>query len=159
MLLLLAAAGLMAAGAAQAHRGHHTLSVVEIGDSGEVTVTHTLSAHDTEPELVELAPDAAPSVDDPLALKALENHLSQAFTVNGQALEFISRDFQGDDLTFVYRGKLPSQPAVVTIGYGLFPATEHPPEGVVNVRAGGVTQTLHFEGGDAPKSVRFAAAP
>ncbi|MFN3808964.1 MAG: hypothetical protein ACK4SK_17500, partial [Asticcacaulis sp.] len=72
---LLGGAALMLASPALAHRGHHTLSVVEIAADGAVTVTHTLSAHDSEPELVELAPDAQPSVDDPDALKALEAHL------------------------------------------------------------------------------------
>ncbi|ESQ87698.1 hypothetical protein ABAC460_18670 [Asticcacaulis sp. AC460] len=158
-MLLLFSAGLIAAGSAQAHRGHHTLSVVEIGKDGEVTVTHTLSAHDTEPELVELAPEAAPSVDDPEALAALEAHLGEAFTVNGQALSLAVTDFGGDDLTFVYLGRLPSRPVTVVIDYRLFPASDHAPEGVVNVRLDGITRTLHFHGGDAPKSVTFPAKP
>ncbi|EGF89542.1 hypothetical protein ABI_39580 [Asticcacaulis biprosthecium C19] len=157
--MLLFAAGLMAAGAAQAHRGHHTLSVVTIAESGDVVVTHTLSAHDTEPELVALAPEAAPSVDDPQALKALEDHLAEAFIVNGQGLRFVSHDFRGDDLIFVYSGKLTTMPTVVTIDYGLFPSSEEAPEGVVNIRLGDVTRSLHFHGGDAPKSVTFAKKP
>lgn len=146
---------MLMASQALAHRGHNTLSIVDIDTKGVVTVTHVLSAHDTEPELVTLAPDAQPSVDDPEALKALERHLSRNFTVNGQALELVSTEFKGDDLTLVYRGKLKSPAKTVTIDYDLFPDSETAPVGMVNVHENGVVKSLTFLRGDGPQAVDF----
>ncbi|UDF04486.1 DUF6702 family protein [Asticcacaulis sp. AND118] len=153
--MLLSALGLVFASPALAHRGHHTLSVVEITPDGEVTVTHTLSAHDTEPELVELAPDAQPSVDDSDALTALQAHLHDAFTVNGQRLNFFAFEAWGDDLQFTYRGKLNGAPKSVNIGYGLFPNSPKTGVGLVNVRLNGVTKSLTFGKGEGSKTVGF----
>ncbi|MFN3807285.1 DUF6702 family protein, partial [Asticcacaulis sp.] len=119
------------------------------------TVTHTLSAHDSEPELVELAPDAQPSVDDPDALKALEAHLRHAFTINGQRLDFFAYEAWGDDLQFTFKGKLDGVPKTVTVAYGLFPNSRKTGVGLVNVRLNGVTRSLTFAKGDAPKTVGF----
>lgn len=153
---LLGGAAVMFASPALAHRGHHTLSVVEIAPDGTVTVTHTLSAHDTEPELVELAPDAQPSVDDSEALTALQKHLHDAFTINGQKLDFFAFEAWGDDLQFVYTGKLRGRPKSLTIDYGLFPNSQKTGVGLVNVRrTGGPTQSLTFVRGDDAKSVSF----
>ncbi|ADU15088.1 DUF6702 family protein [Asticcacaulis excentricus] len=152
---LLGGAALILASPAWAHRGHHTLSVVEIAADGTVTVIHTLSAHDSEPELVELAPDAQPSVDDPDALKALEGHLRDAFTINGQRLDFFAYEAWGDDLQFTFKGKLDRLPKTVTVAYGLFPNSRKTGVGLVNVRINGVTRSLTFAKGDAPETVGF----
>lgn len=152
---LLGGAALVLASPALAHRGHHTLSVVEIAPDGDVTVTHTLSAHDTEPELVELAPDAQASVDDSDALTALQKHLHDAFTVNGQRLNFFAFEAWGDDLQFTYKGRLSAVPNSVRIDYGLFPNSQKTGVGLVNVRINGVTKSLTFAKGDEPKTVTF----
>lgn len=71
---------LMLAAPTAAHRGHASLAVVEIdAKSGAVTVTHRLTAHDVEPALVDIAPDAQPSLDDPDALAALIAHVGRTF--------------------------------------------------------------------------------
>ncbi|MDC7683899.1 hypothetical protein PQU92_11475 [Asticcacaulis sp. BYS171W] len=153
--MLVGCASLLLASPALAHRGHHTLTVVEIDATGKVTITHNLSAHDTEPELVELAPDAQPSVDDPDAFKALEAHLATAFKVNGQTFKPVSNDMAGDDIILVYGGKLPKAPKSVTIDYGLFPYSRQTGVGLVNVRVRGVTKSLTFAHGSAPQTATF----
>lgn len=141
---------------ALAHRGHHTLSVVEITRLGKVTVTHYLSAHDTEPELTYLAPDAQASVDDPEAFAALEAHLGAAFLVNDLTLSPSTNTMAGDDLVFEFKGQFPEAPKTVTITYGLFPRSKKTGVGLVNIRLMGITKSLTFHRGDGPKSVSFA---
>jgi hypothetical protein len=144
---------------ALAHRGHQTLSVVEIDVQGRVTVTHRLSAHETEPELVLLAPNAQPSLDDPDALKALEDHLATAFKVNGADATLVSHTFQADDVILVYSSSAKfakaAGPQTVIIDFQLFPASLANSVGLVNVRYQGVTKSLRFMRGDAAQTVSF----
>ena len=153
------AAAAVWAPAALAHRGHQTRSLVEVGLNGEVRITHTLIAHDTEPELVHLAPDAAPTVDDADALQALLAHLSEAFRVNGARGQYHSHELGPDVLTFVYKTKIAvasnAAPLRVTINYGLFPGSYTAPVGLVQVRYRGVTKGLQFLRGAAPQTVTF----
>ena len=66
-----------------AHRGHAGLTVIEIDPaSGAVSVVHRFSAHDVEPALVSIAPQAQPSLDDPRAGAELETHLRQRFRLD-----------------------------------------------------------------------------
>jgi hypothetical protein len=65
------AAAVVAIAPAAAHRGHDSLSVVTIGD-GQVTLSHRFEAHDVEPALAKIAPQAQVSLDDPAAIAALE---------------------------------------------------------------------------------------
>jgi hypothetical protein len=61
---------------AAAHRGHAALSVVDINaKTGAVTVRHRVAAHDAEPTLAVIAPDANASLDDPEAIEALKAYM------------------------------------------------------------------------------------
>jgi len=145
--------------AAQAHRGHQTLSLVDVDARGEVRITHTLTAHDTEPELVRLAPAANPSVDDPDALQALLDHLAGGFTVNGSRAELLSYNLGSDMLTFVHRARVAlagkGLPQRFTIDYKLFAGSHSAPVGLVQVRYRGATKSLQCVPGSVPQSVDF----
>ncbi|WP_164155489.1 DUF6702 family protein [Sandarakinorhabdus rubra] len=154
------AAGLLAllfallAGPAAAHRGHATLSVVEIdAATGAVAVTHRMAAHDVEPTLVNLAPDAQPSLDDPAAVGALVAYLGRAFAVRGVPLQFVGQTLAGDTVIMRYAGTLAGRPDSLTIAGALFGATWSDHTTQVNVRRGGETRTLVFAAGDPPKTV------
>lgn len=149
------------AGPALAHRGHSVLSVVVIDPaSGELTATHRFSAHDVEPTLVELAPDANPSLDDPAALEAFIAHIGESFRVDGQPLAFLGSDLRGDDVALTYRGMVATPVRAVRIVADLLPETDagEEPEVQVNVRVGRVTRTLVFLPGDGEKTATFGAA-
>lgn len=155
--LLLALAG---AGGAMAHRGHSTLSVVVIDQtSGDVTVTHRMAAHDAEPALTLIAPDAQPSLDDESAMRALIAHIESHFTVDGQTLRYDHRDARGDDLTLVFKGRIKAPVRAVTIDADLLPQIdEDPPEFQVNIRVGKVTRTLLFRPGVGAQTAVFDQA-
>jgi hypothetical protein len=94
--VLIAAAGLaLAPLPAAAHRGHAALSVVEInGKTGDVTVSHRIPAHDAEPALAVIAPDAQTSLDDPEAIAALKAYMLKQFCVaiDGKIVELTLKD-------------------------------------------------------------------
>ncbi|WGM38540.1 DUF6702 family protein [Caulobacter sp. NIBR1757] len=152
--LLLALSG---GGAALAHRGHATLSVVVIdAATGEVTVTHRMAAHDAEPALAVLAPDEQPSLDNDAAMDAFVAHLRSHFTVDGQTLRYERRDAEGDDLTLVYKGRMKTPVTSVVIEADLLPQVDADiPEFQVNVRLGKVTRTLLFRPGVGAQTAVF----
>ena len=154
--LLLAAA----AGPALAHRGRSSLSVVEIdAASGAVTVTHRMAAHDVEPALLDIAPDAQPSVDDPDALAALEAYVGQAFVLveDGRraALTHVRTELAGDDVRLVYAARLRPPARTVTVDSNLFEETHPDQENQVNVRRAKVTRTAVFRPGQAAQTISF----
>ena len=153
VVLLLLAGG----GAALAHRGHATLSVVVVDPvSGEVTVTHRMAAHDAEPAMAVIAPEEQPSIDTEGAMEAFVAHIENHFTVNGETLRFEAREAEGDDLTLVFKGRVKTPVKVVVIQADLLPeVTASPPEFQVNVRIGKVTRTLLFRPGDQAQTVAF----
>lgn len=153
-VVLLALAG---GGAALAHRGHATLSVVVVDPvSGEVTVTHRMAAHDAEPAMAVIAPDEQPSLDNEAAMQAFVAHIESHFTVNGETLRFEAREAEGDELTLVFKGRVKTPVRVVVIEAELLPeVTASPPEFQVNVRMGKVTRTLLFRPGDQAQTVAF----
>lgn len=152
MLLALACGG-----AALAHRGQATLSVVVVDPvSGEVTVTHRMAAHDAEPALAVIAPDEQPSLDNHTAMEAFVAHIESHFTVNGETLRFQAREAEGDDLTLVFKGLVKTPVTAVAIEADLLPdVSVSPPEFQVNVRIGKVTRTLLFRPGDPAQTVVF----
>lgn len=159
---VLAVAGLLAAaGPALAHRGHATLSVVEINaDTGAVTVTHRMAAHDVEPALVEIAPDAQPSLDDPAAVEALKAYAGRVFVLRDAEgrrtpLTLSAAALAGDDVELRYEGRLPPPARSVTVDSGLLEETHADQENQVNVRRAGVTQTVVFRVGAEPQTVTF----
>lgn len=158
---LVAALLLLAAAPAAAHRGHASLSVVEIdAASGAVTVTHRLAAHDVEPALSRIAPDAQASVDDPDALAAFVAYAGRAFRLVGEdgtpaPLEHVRTELAGDSITVVYRTRLAAPAKTVTVDSNLLEETWPDQENQVNVRRSKVTRTVVFRPGDAAQEVTF----
>lgn len=151
---------LVAASTAAAHRGHASLTVVEIdARTGAVTITHRMAAHDVEPALVDLAPDAQPSLDDPEALAALVAHGSRAFLLADDsgpvALTHAKTDLAGDDVRLVYTGRLAPPAKSVTVDSALLEQTHDDQENQVNVRRAKVTKTALFRRDQAPQRISF----
>jgi hypothetical protein len=164
VVFALAAVGglLMTAAPALAHRGHAGLTVVVIYPAGGgVTVSHRFSAHDVEPALVTVAPDAQPSLDDPAAVAALEDHLDRRFRleVDGQRVELVhaTTDLAGDQVRVDYAGSRQAEPAVrsVTVDLDFFPGVHDDQEQQVNVRVAGVTRTVVFRPGTTAQTLDF----
>ncbi|WP_310496131.1 DUF6702 family protein [Sandarakinorhabdus sp.] len=145
---------LLLATPAAAHRGHASLAVIVVdAKTGAVTVTHSLAAHDVEPALVAIAPDAQPSLDDPEALDALTAYVGRRFRLTGVPLGIRSRALAGDDVVMVFAGRIKRGARSLEISASLFGET-HPDHMVqVNVRSSGVTRTVQFHPGDGPKTV------
>ena len=157
---------LTGAGPALAHRGHAGLTVVEIdAASGAVTVVHRFAAHDVEPALVSIAPEAQPSLDDPRAVAALEAHLGQRFRldVDGArvALHRTATSLAGDNIRVDFAGARPAGTGLagaahdVRVDLDFFPGVHDDQEQQVNVRIGGVTRTLVFRPGSPAQTLAF----
>lgn len=161
---LVALPGLAVAAPALAHRGHAGLTVIEIDAAGGgISVVHRFYAHDVEPALVTVAPDAQPSLDDPRALEALVAHLSQRFRleVDGHrvAVSHGQTHLAGDNMRFDFIGSMDPGVAVgvVTVDLDFFPGVHDDWEQQVNVRTASVTRTVVFRPGSQAQSVRFRA--
>lgn len=161
-LLLTALLALGLATPALAHRGHDGLTVVEVeAVSGAVSVVHRFSAHDVEPALVSIAPEAQPSLDDPAAVAALEAHLAGRFRieVDGRTVSLTrtATDLAGDNIRIGFSGQAAPAPVVhqVTVDLDFFPGVHDDQEQQVNIRTGGVTRTLVFRPGDGARTVHF----
>jgi hypothetical protein len=151
---LAALALLLLAVPAAAHRGHATLSVVEIdAKSGAVVVTHRMAAHDVEPALVAIAPDAQPSLDDPDAVKALIAYVGARFRIEGVALAFAGQRLAGDSVILRFTGALKGRPKALRIAGSLFGETHPDHTTQVNVRRAGVTRSLQFGPADPPQTL------
>ena len=151
----------MFAGSIAAHRGHQGVCLVVIDEkTRDVRIAHVFSAHDLEPELVTIAPQAQPSVDDPDALKALIDHMATRFSVNRQSSKPLGHEFEADQLRFTYGLKLKSVRGPIKIAYDLFPySTRHVTTRItirfVPIKGPPVVKSLTFQPGDSPKSVVF----
>jgi len=160
-VLLVAALATALASPALAHRGHAGLTVVEIDPaSGAVSVVHRFSAHDVEPALVSIAPEAQPSLDDPRAVAELETHLRQRFRldIDGAAIPVAHAvtDLAGDNVRVTFAGETDDRSiAAVTIDLDFFPGVHDDQEQQVNVRINGVTRTVVFRPGSAAQTVTF----
>lgn len=155
--VLLAVAGLVFAPLpAAAHRGHGALSVVEIdGKTGAVTVSHRIPAHDAEPALAMIAPDAQASLDDPDAIEALKGYMATRFTVAAAgapiALTLKDMTLGADEVRFEYVGKIPPTAVSedITVRAAMFADVYGDQVNQVNIRRLGVTRTLIFNGSEA----------
>lgn len=160
--LAIALAVILSAGSAAAHRGHDALTVVEIdAATGAVSVTHRAAAHDVEPALQVIAPDAQQSLDDPDAVKALEAYGARRFRLwdangRGVALIHVRTELAGDNVTLVYSGRMdPAATTAVTVDSDLFEDAHASQENLVNVRRKGVTKSAGFVLGQEPQTLRF----
>jgi len=141
---------------AAAHRGHAALSVVEINaKTGVVTVSHRVAAHDAEPALTVIAPDAQASLDDPEAVEALKAYMLKQFcvAVDGKIVALTLKDLTlgADEVRFEYVGKIAPADATALIGIkaAMFADIYNDEVNQVNVRRFGVTRTLVFTGAEA----------
>lgn len=156
-VVLLAVAGLaLAPLPAAAHRGHGALSVVEIdGKTGAVTVSHRIPAHDAEPALAVIAPDAQASLDDPEAIEALKAYMATRFAVavSGApvALTLKNMTLGADEVRLEYVGKIsPANiSAEIVVRAAMFADIYGNQVNQVNIRRLGVTRSLIFSGSEA----------
>lgn len=165
--LLIAAAGLaLAPLPAAAHRGHGALSVVEIdAKTGAVTVSHRVPAHDAEPGLAAIAPDAQTSLDDPEAVEALKRYMAKRFDLmvadKPVALTLKDMTLGADEVRFEYAGSVATADvaATVSVRAAMFADIYGDEVNQVNVRRLGVTRTLIFNGSNAgdPQTVDAAS--
>ncbi len=160
VLLVAALAGALAT-PALAHRGHAGLTVIEIDPtSGVVSVVHRFAAHDVEPALVSIAPEAQPSLDDPRAVADLETHLRQRFRldIDGAAIPVThaATDLAGDNVRIAFTGETTDRSiAAVTVDLDFFPGVHEDQEQQVNIRINGVTRTVVFRPGSHAQTVTF----
>lgn len=149
---------------AMAHRGHAGLTVIEIDQaSGAVRVTHRFAAHDVEPALVSIAPEAQPSLDDPRAVADLETHLGQRFrlSLDDAAVPVTHTDTRlaGDNIRVDFGGQTEDREITrVTVDLDFFPGVHDDQEQQVNVRLNGVTRTVVFRPGSKAQTLRFRAS-
>ncbi|WP_454718891.1 DUF6702 family protein [Caulobacter segnis] len=154
---MIAAAGLLfAPHPAAAHRGHGALSVVEIdARTGGIKVSHRIPAHDAEPALARIAPDAQASLDDPEAIEAFKAYMLETFTlaVDGAAvdLKLQGMTLGADEVRLEYAGKVAIDDvgAPVTVKAAMFADVYGDEVNQVNIRRNGITRTLIFSGEDA----------
>lgn len=144
-----------------AHRGHSGLTVVVIDAGGAVSVTHRFAAHDVEPALATIAPDAQPTLDDPAAVAALQEHLDRRFRLEiddkRTDLDHVATNLAGDNIRVDYSGNLTPTFRVrsVRVDLDFFPGVHDDQEQQVNVRWAGVTRTLVFRPGSAAQTIWF----
>ncbi len=147
---------------AAAHRGHSSLSVVEIdAETGSVTVEHRMAAHDVESALVDIAPAAQPNLDDPEAMAALVAYTSRAFTVwepSGEPvmLTFAEVELAGDYVRLRYTGQIAANTKRVFVDSNLLETSYSDQENQVNIRREGVTRTALFRPGDGVQEIAFS---
>lgn len=138
---------------AQAHRGHDAMSVVTLGEGGAVTVSHRFEAHDLEPALAEIAPEAQASLDDPEAIAELKTYLLAHFSISADGvsvpLSVASVEIGVRDVRVDYAGVVPGKPKALevrsTILRDIYPRQVNQ----VVVRRGQDVRTLRFAGGEA----------
>lgn len=146
---------------AMAHRGHAGLTVIEIDPaSGAVSVTHRFAAHDVEPALPSIAPEAQPSLDDPRAVADLEAHLGARFRVSIDGADVpvshAGTTLAADNVRVDFAGETADRDIqAVTVDLDFFPGVHDDQEQQVNVRVGGVTRTVVFRPGSAAQTVGF----
>ena len=138
---------------AGAHRGHDAMSVVTLGADGAVTVSHRFEAHDLEPALAEIAPQAQTSLDDPAAIAELKTYLLAHFSLSADGtpvqLTVSSVEIGVRDVRVDYAGVIPGEPRALelrsTILRDIYPRQINQ----VIVRRGQNVQTLRFADGGA----------
>ncbi|MDM7954808.1 DUF6702 family protein [Blastomonas sp.] len=152
--LALAALGLaMFPPLAHAHRGHDAMTVLTLAEDGAMTVSHRFEAHDLEPALAEIAPQAQASLDDPEAIEELKTYLLAHFSVSAGGtpvpLAIASVEIGVRDVRIDYSGTVPGNPAALelrsTILRDIYPRQVNQ----VLVRRGSNVQTLRFAGSEA----------
>lgn len=147
--LALLACAVVAATPAQAHRGHDSLAVVTIAD-GTVTVSHRFEAHDIEPALAKIAPQAQASLDDPAAMATLRDYVQRRFvlTVDGKTvpLTYATTDLSHAEVRIDYTARVPRKPKSVAVRSTVLTDVYRGQVNQVNVRTGNVVKSLTLRG-------------
>lgn len=155
MRRLIATALALAAVAAPAgaHRGHDAMSVVTLAGEGQVTVSHRFEAHDLEPALAEIAPQAQASLDDPAAIEELKLYLLAHFKVSADgapvSLAVSNVEIGVRDVRVDYTGTLPGNPRALELSSTILRDIYPRQVNQVVVRRGQDVQTLRFAGDEA----------
>lgn len=162
--LWLAAGLVLAPLPAAAHRGHGVLSVVEIdARTGGVRVSHRVAAHDAEPALAVIAPEAQASLDDPDAVEALKAHMGETFAlaINGERVSLTLKDLTlgASEVRFEYSGQTRTSDVTgpVDVRAAMFADVYGDEVNQVNIRRLGITRTLIFSGAEAATVQRLDA--
>lgn len=146
-----------------AHRGHDGLTLVTLAKDGKVTVSHRFEAHDVEPMLARIAPDAQSSLDDPDAVRTLVNYLEARFRLNtGRspiALRQQKVDVTSDIVQVDFVGKMPLSARSLSITNALFDGLRTRQVNQVNVRRGNVVRTLTFDGAGTQRIMLSGPVP
>lgn len=136
---------------ALAHRGHDALSVVTVAVDGSITVSHRLEAHDIEPALAVIAPDAQANLDDPDAREALVAYVAANFQIATQdgpvALAVSAVDFGSDIVRIDFSGKARKPVRRLKVGSQLLLDVYPRQVNQVNLRFGKTVRTLTFVDG------------
>ena len=135
-----------------AHRGHDAMSIVTLAPAGKLTVSHRFEAHDLEPALAQIAPDAQTSLDDPEAIAALKVYLLRRFTVSskgkGVVLAITSVDIDAAQVrvecTATVKGAPETLEVQSTILRDIYPTQVNQ----VIFRHGKTVRTLRFSGSE-----------
>ncbi|MEM1134186.1 MAG: DUF6702 family protein [Pseudomonadota bacterium] len=121
LALILLLGGVVLPAQLSAHRGHQALTTITVDSRNDaVFVTHRLSAHDVEPVLANIAPDSAPSIDDPDSEAALLAYMQARFALEGVTLRYDGSDHRGDDLVYSYSGQLGNERGTLNIRSTMF---------------------------------------
>jgi hypothetical protein len=156
LALATALAGAAVAPQANAHRGHDAMSVVTLEPDGKVTVSHRFEAHDLEPALAEIAPNAQTSLDDPDAIAELKTYLLAHFHLraDGQEvpLSVASVDIGVREVRMNYAGSIKGRPKAVAVQTTILRDIYPRQVNQVEVKRGTFARTLRF-GGDEVQTV------
>jgi hypothetical protein len=143
--------GIMAMPAA-AHRGHDAMSVVTLAAGGKLTVSHRFEAHDLEPALARIAPEAQTSLDDADAIAALEAYVLRRFTVSarGKAVALIVTGVEIDaaQVRLECAGKIKGSPKMLEVQSTILRDVYPGQVNQVVFRQGKTLRTLRFAGSE-----------
>jgi hypothetical protein len=154
--IMAAVASLALAPQAGAHRGHDAMSVVTLEPDGKVMVSHRFEAHDLEPALAEIAPNAQTSLDDPDAIAELKTYLLAHFKLRADGAEVplavSSVDIGVREVRMNYAGQVKGRPRAVAIQTTILRDIYPRQVNQVEVKRGTFARTLRF-GGDEVQTV------
>jgi hypothetical protein len=152
-MVLALASLVMTAGPAAAHRGHDAMTMVTLGDGGRLTVSHRFEAHDLEPALAKIAPDAQTSLDDPEAITALKAYLLRRFTVSAKGkavgLTITAVDIDASQVRVECAGTVKGAPKTLELQSSILRDVYPSQVNQVIFRHGKFARTLRFAGSEA----------
>lgn len=138
---------------AAAHRGHDAMSIVTLAASGKLTVSHRFEAHDLEPALAQIAPDAQTSLDDPEAIAALKAYLLRRFSVSSHgkavALTVTAVDIDAAQVRVECSATIKGRPKALDIQSTILRDVYPTQVNQVIFRHGRTVRTLRFAGSEA----------